>query len=371
MIPLPDPEKKKLFLLDGMALVYRAYFAFSKNPRVNSQGLNTSASFGFTTTLLDLLQKEEPSHIAIAFDTPEPTVRHEEFETYKAHREAMPEDIASALPWIDKLADAFRIPVLKMPGYEADDIIGTLAKQAANQGFEVFMVTPDKDFAQLVTDKVKMYKPARFGNGAEIWGIPQVKERFEIQDPLQVIDILGLWGDQVDNIPGIPGVGEKTAKTLIGQYGSIENLIQHAGELKGKLKEKVTEYADQAMLSKKLATIITDVPVTFDPEELRLEQPDADKITNIFAVLEFRTLAKRVLGEELQVMARQTDNNGSAQTSLFDNDEAGSNDMGLTNLKTLENTKHSYRLVSEPADVKKLADELSALDTFCFDTETT
>ncbi|MCB0428746.1 MAG: DNA polymerase I [Flavobacteriales bacterium] len=361
---------KKLFLLDAMALIYRAYFAFSKNPRVNSRGMNTSASFGFTTTLLDLLQKEKPTHIAIAFDTAAPTTRHEDFTAYKANREAMPEDIGNALPWIEKIAEGFRIPVLKADGYEADDIIGTLARRAEKEGFDVYMVTPDKDFAQLVTDKIHIYKPARFGNGAEIWGIPEVLKNFGVKEPLQVIDILGLWGDQVDNIPGIPGVGEKTAKDLIGKYDSIENLISHAGELKGKLKERVETHADQALMSKKLATIITDVPVPFDPEDLQLEAPDEEQLTQVFAELEFRNLAKRVFGKELQVTAGKAPESQSHQPGLFDA-EGEPEPAALVQLKTIDTESHRYTLVESEEAISNLAKELSVLPTFCFDTETT
>ena len=258
---------KRLFLLDGMALIYRAHFALSKNPRFTSTGINTSAVMGFANTLMEVLKKENPTHIAVVFDTDAPTERHTDFEAYKAHRQAMPEDLSAALPYIFKLIEGFRIPVITKDGFEADDIIGTLAKEAEKQGFQVFCMTPDKDFAQLVSDNIFIYKPARMGNDMEILGVKEVLAKWEIEKVEQVIDILGLWGDAVDNIPGIPGIGEKTAKLLIKQYGSVENIIAHAHELKGKQRENVEMYAEQGMVSKKLATIILNVPVEFDEKD--------------------------------------------------------------------------------------------------------
>src|SRR5688572_22779466 len=246
---MSQPEKK-LFLLDAMALIYRAYFAFSKNPRVTSSGLNTSAMFGFTNTLLEVLNKEKPTHIAVAFDTMAPTARHTDFADYKAHRDAIPEDLAISIPWVQKILEGFRIPVITKDGFEADDIIGTLAKEAEQRGFTVYMMTPDKDFGQLVTENIKMYRPATFGGSAEILGIPEVLKKFEIKNVSQVTDILGLWGDSSDNIPGIPGVGEKTAKQLIAEYDTVENIILNADKLKGKLADKVKEHAKLALLSK-------------------------------------------------------------------------------------------------------------------------
>ncbi|MFT6844153.1 MAG: DNA polymerase-1, partial [Flavobacteriales bacterium] len=265
-------EKKRLFLLDAFALIYRAYFAFSKNPRINSKGENTSAVFGFTNTLQDLLRKENPTHIAVVFDVAAPTVRHEVFSDYKANREAMPEDIKWAIPWIHKIIAAFNIPSIGVAGYEADDVIGTLAKKAEQEGFQTFMMTPDKDYAQLVSENIFMYKPARFGKDVEILGIPEVQAKFEVERPEQVIDILGMWGDAVDNIPGIPGVGEKTAKKFIKQYGSLENLLENTQDLKGKMKENVENFKEQAILSKHLATIILDVPTDFDEASLLREE---------------------------------------------------------------------------------------------------
>ncbi|MFK8038335.1 MAG: 5'-3' exonuclease H3TH domain-containing protein, partial [Crocinitomicaceae bacterium] len=271
----PD-HPKKLFLLDAFALIYRAYYAFIKNPRLNSKGQNTSAAFGFTNAMLDIIKKEKPTHLAVVFDSPGDTNRVSDFSDYKANREEMPEDIRNMIEPIKEIVKAFDIPILIKAGFEADDIIGTIAKRAEKEGFVTYMMTPDKDFAQLVSENIFMYKPGRGGKPAEVWGIPEVQEKFEIDDPIQVIDILGLWGDAVDNIPGIPGIGEKTSKKLIKQYGSVENLIANAHELKGKQKENVINFAEQGLLSKKLATIILDVPVEFDEEDLIMSEPDKD-----------------------------------------------------------------------------------------------
>ena len=271
-------EPKKLFLLDAMALIYRAYFAFSKNPRINSKGQNTSAVLGFANALLDILKNQKPTHIGVAFDTHAPTVRHDDFAEYKANREKMPEDLAASIPFIVELIKGFNIPILSVDGYEADDVIGTLAKRAEKAGFTTFMMTPDKDFGQLVSENIFMYKPARMGNGAEVWGINEVCERYQLENPLQMIDLLGLWGDASDNIPGVPGIGEKTAIKLIAEYGSMENLLDHTDELKGKLKENLERFTDQALQSKSLATIILDVPIEFNPEKLILEDPDFEKL---------------------------------------------------------------------------------------------
>jgi len=290
-------QDKKLFLLDAMALIYRSYFAFSKNPRINSKGLNTSAMLGFTNTLFELLRKENPTYIAVATDTKAPTQRHKDYEAYKAHREAMPDELAMSIPYIYRILEAFRIPLITMDGYEADDIIGTMAKKAEKEGFTVYMMTPDKDFAQLVSENIFMYKPARMGNAAEIWGVDEVKEKFQVEDPIQVIDILGLWGDASDNIPGIPGIGEKRAKELVSRFGSVEGIIENVDQLKGKMKENVINFAEQGLLSKKLATILLDVPVELKPEELKRQEPDFEKLTELFDELEFRTLAKRIYAE--------------------------------------------------------------------------
>ena len=288
------PDTKKLFLLDAMALIYRAYFAFSKNPRINSKGLNTSAVLGFTNTLYDVLKNEKPTHIGVAFDTMAPTFRHEGFVEYKANREKMPEDLATSIPLVKKLLEGFNIPILYVDGYEADDVIGTLAKQAEREGFETFMMTPDKDFAQLVSENIYMYKPARMGNKAEKLGVKEVCEKFGIERPEQVIDILGLWGDASDNIPGIPGIGEKRAKELIAEFGSMEAIFENTDKLKGKMKENVENFQAQGLESKKLATIILDVPIEFEPDKLELNEPNADALKELFEELEFRNFAKRL-----------------------------------------------------------------------------
>lgn len=287
---------KKLLLIDGMAAVYRAYYALNKNPRINSKGMNTSCVLGFTTTLYDLLRSQRPTHVGVAFDLQKPTFRHEMYAEYKANREAMPEEIQLGLPWVKKMIEVFRIPILTCEGYEADDVIGTLSHQAELAGFdEVVMVTPDKDFAQLVTDVVKMYRFGRMGRPDSIMGIPEVKEKFGVNNCRQVIDLLGLWGDASDNIPGIPGVGEKTAKKLIDQFGSIEEMVAHSDEIKNeKMRCLVKEHSEQALFSKKLATICLDAPIPFDEEKLLLEVPDYQALKSITDELEFRQFAKKV-----------------------------------------------------------------------------
>ncbi len=358
---------KKLFLLDAFALIYRSYFAFSKNPRVNSKGFNTSAAYGFTTTLIDLIKKENPTHLAVVFDTPEPTQRHIEYTEYKAQREAMPEDIASNIPIIQSIVEAMNIPMYGIPGYEADDIIGTLAKKAAKSGFEAYMMTPDKDYAQLVEDHVYMYRPGRGGKGPEVLGIPEVCEKFGIENPLQVIDILGLMGDAVDNIPGVPGVGEKTAQKLISQYGSIEGLYENTHELKGKMKEKVEANHEQALLSKRLATIILDVPVELNEEELEINEPNKEALKELFSELEFRTLAQRYLGEKIEVATASSASSGPDLFSVAGEDV----EEAPTEFKTIATENANYQLVDSDAKWEKLLKELHAAPAFCFDTETT
>lgn len=369
-------DNKKLFLLDAFALIYRAYFAFGKNHRYNSKGLNTSAMLGFTNTLIEVLVKQKPSHIAVVFDAPGGASNREaDFADYKAGREAMPEDIRTAIPYIKQILDAFNIPIYLKEGYEADDVIGTMAKEAERQGFTTYMMTPDKDFGQLVSENIFMYKPAAYGNPAQVMGIPEVCEKFGVDDPLKVIDILGLWGDAVDNIPGIPGIGEKTSKLLIAKYGSVEGLIEHAEELKGKQKENVIEFAEQGLLSKKLATIILDVPVEYDLADLKIEKPDEEKITELFAELEFRNLAKKVLGKEIQIKAAPVQVGG--QMDLFGNvqeveeTEKIVEEEPFIELKNLSNTKHSYHFVQTAEERAKLISELNKQKSFCFDTETT
>lgn len=365
-------HEKKLFLLDAFALIYRAYYAFIKNPRINSKGQNTSAAFGFTNALLDVLNKENPTHLAVVFDSPGLTKRAEEFEDYKAHREAMPEDIAAMIEPIKEIVKAFNIPILISPGDEADDIIGTIAKKAENEGFYTYMMTPDKDFAQLVSEHIFMYKPSRGKKPVEIWGVDEVKEKFEVDYPEQVIDILGLWGDSADNIPGIPGIGEKTAKKLIKQYGSVEELIAHADELKGKQKENVITYAQQGLDSKKLATIILDVDVEFEEEKLIMEDPDPEKIKAIFTELEFKTLAKRVLGEELILPNTQK---AEGQLDLFGGPaiETAAEEVAASGAvaKTIADTNPDYQIVVSPEKRAELLDLLLRQKSVCFDTETT
>lgn len=367
----------KLFLLDGMALIYRAHFALSKSPRFTTAGLNTSAVFGFANTLLEVLKKENPSHIAVVFDTEAPTDRHVEFTEYKAHREAMPEDLSAALPYVFKLIEGFNIPVITSDGFEADDIIGTLAKKAEQEGFQVYCMTPDKDFAQLVSENIFIYKPARMGNGAEILGVKEVLEKWEIERVDQVIDILGLWGDAVDNIPGIPGIGEKTAKDLIKRYGSMENIIANSHELKGKQKENVENFAEQGLLSKRLATILLDAPVEFDAEEFKLIEPSKELLEPLFAELEFRTLGKRVFGEQFTIA--EASQKGSSQMDLFgqmlpSKREAipdDSDDESPRIYLTINEVEHNYQLINDENGYKHLAQQLSQLNSFCFDTETT
>jgi len=364
-----------------MALIYRAHFALSKSPRFTSTGINTSAVMGFANTLMEVLKKEKPSHIAVVFDTDAPTERHTDYVAYKAHREAMPEDLAAALPYIFKLIEGFHIPVITKDGFEADDIIGTLAKEAEKEGFTVFCMTPDKDFAQLVSENIFIYKPARMGNDMEIIGVNEVLAKWEIENVLQVIDILGLWGDAVDNIPGIPGIGEKNAKSLIKQYGSVENIIAHSHELKGKQRENVEAFAQQGMISKKLATIILDVPVEFDEQSLLLEEPSRELLEPLFAELEFRTLGRRVFGEGFSIGDAKA--NGSQQTDLFGNavDEPQSKSKRFEQLpnlfeqppvgRTIADTKPNYQLIDTPEKRLILIDLLLLQESISFDTETT
>ncbi|MFB5945421.1 DNA polymerase I [Albibacterium profundi] len=364
---------KKLFLLDGMALIYRAHFALSKNPRFTAAGLNTSAIMGFTNTLLEVLKKEQPTHIAAVFDTAAPTLRHLEFETYKAQREAMPEDLSAAIPYIHRLLEGFNIPVITLDGYEADDIIGTLAKKAEKEDFVTYCMTPDKDFAQLVSDKIFIYKPARMGNGAEVHGVQEVLDKWEVERVEQVIDILGLWGDAVDNIPGIPGIGEKTAKKLIKEYGSVENIIANSHQLKGKQRENVENFAEQGLLSKKLATILLDVPIELEDNRLELEDPDAEILEPLFAELEFRTLGKRVFGEDFNVNDAKPVQ--GQQFDMFNQPQGGAETETSPAVvlpgKNISNTEHDYQVLTESGQIDTLITQLSQEQAICFDTETT
>lgn len=361
------PEEKKLFLLDAMALIYRAYFALNKNPRINSKGMNTSAILGFANSLYDILKNEKPTHIGIAFDSIIPTVRHEEYVEYKATRERMPEDIRISIPYIKELIKAFNIPILYVDGYEADDVIGTLAKKAEKQDFTTFMVTPDKDFGQLVSEKIFMYKPPRMGNKAEILGIPEVCNKYGIKTPEQLIDILGLWGDASDNIPGVPGVGEKTATKLIHEYDNIDNLISNTDKLKGKLKENVENYAEQARLSKALATIILDVPIDFTDEELKVKDPDAGALRSLFDELEFRMFAKRVF-TDLSLKEGEQLTQADLFGDLPEDQQAG---FVQDRIKTLKDFKTDYKLIRTEEEIAGLLGILGKCRSFCFDTETT
>lgn len=370
-----EQNMKKLFLLDGMALIYRAHFALSKNPRFTSTGINTSAVMGFTNTLLEVLKKEHPTHMAVVFDTAAPTERHTDFEAYKANRQAMPEDLSLALPYVKKLIEGFNIPVITSDGYEADDVIGTLAKQAEKEGYTVYCMTPDKDFAQLVSENIFIYKPARMGNDMEILGVKEVLEKWEIEHVHQVIDILGLWGDAVDNIPGIPGIGEKTAKALIKQFGSVEEIIANSDQLKGKQRENVENFAEQGILSKRLATILLDAPVEFHEEDFLIKEPSREMLEPLFAELEFRTLGKRVFGESFNVAdARPT----SGQMDLFGSISESNQPVLKPSVvqeiapgKDITNTPHNYVLIDDKAALEKLVAELILQDSVSMDTETT
>ncbi|WP_317899199.1 DNA polymerase I [Aurantibacillus circumpalustris] len=371
--------EKKLFLLDAFALIYRAYFAFSNNPRVNSKGFNTSAIFGFTNTLLEILTKEKPSHIAVVFDMEGPTQRHVEFEAYKANREEMPEDLRKSIPLIIEMIKGFNIEVLGLEGFEADDVIGTLAIKAEKAGFTTYMMTPDKDYGQLVDTNTFIYKPASFGNGASILGPEEVCKKWDIRNVSELIDILGLMGDKVDNIPGIPGVGEKTAIQLVKDYGSIENLLENTDKLKGKLKEKVENNRDMAIQSKRLATIILDCPINLDEEKLTLKEPNKEVLLEVFKELEFRAIAKKVLGEDIggkEKLPIEKPKANNAQADLFSSpDEQTSSDSNPepepTNFKTIHDVDHKYELVDTDEKIKELISLLNQQSEFCFDSETT
>ena len=352
----------KLFLLDGMALVYRAHFALIRSPIYTSKGFNSSALYGFTNTLVDLLSKQSPSHIAVVFDTKAATERHKIFPEYKAQRDAMPEDLSIALPEVKRIIKAFNIPVIERDGFEADDVIGTLAKKAIQDDpkCEVFMVTPDKDFAQLVEKGIYMFKPAKGGNEPEILDVDKIKEQWDIETPDQVIDILGLWGDASDNIPGVPGIGEKTAKKLISKYSSIENILENVNDLKGKQKENLENFSDQALLSKKLVTIITNAPVDLDWKDLKLSEINKDELSKICIEFEFNAIGKRLLGDEF-VAGR------GFEIESQDNDQSN----GV--LKTISDVDHSYIFVKAQDSEKRVKEiaKLKKTKSFCFDTETT
>lgn len=372
-------NSKKLFLLDAFALIYRAYFAFAKNPLINSKGQNVSAITGFTNTLLDLIEKEKPTHLAVVFDMAGPTDRAVEHDFYKANRQEMPEDIRTALPYIHQIIEAFHIPILGIEGYEADDLIGTLAKQKSKEGYLVYMVTPDKDFCQLVEENILIYKPGRQGNAFEILGVDEVKLKWEVDNPLQVIDILGMWGDSVDNIPGIPGVGEKTAKKLIAEFGSMENVIANADKIKGKVGENIANYAEQGVISKKLATIITDAPLHVSDEDLLISEPNKEALHQLFTELEFRTIGRRVLGADFSVntqtsniVKNKTINTNPAQADLFGSAiETSIAPIEKQSGKNINNTHHTYYCITEDNAIDNLIQKLLQAPCFCFDTETT
>jgi len=375
--------EKKLFLLDAMALIYRAYYALIRNPRLTSAGRNTNAQFGFTTTLLDLINKEKPTHIAVAFDTHAPTERHTTYTDYKANREDAPEDLLDALPDIKRIIEGFNIPVVELDGYEADDVIGTLAWQAADAGYTVYMVTPDKDYGQLVRDNVFIYKPPYMGNKEEIMGPKEVCEKWQIKDVHQVIDILGLMGDAVDNIPGIAGIGEKTAMKLLAQYHTLENVLDNADTIGGKMGEKIKAGRENALLSKELATIITNVPVTFHEEDFCIKDCDKGKLTDIFMELEFKTLGKRILGEGFAGSASVEAKARVVQTDLFGTATVVTEEITVTTEETVEtgnilqadknihNTPHEYEVIDTPEKRAALLQQLLQQSEISFDTETT
>ena len=380
-------RQKRLFLVDAYALIFRGYYAFIKNPRINSKGLDTSAIMGFMNSLLDVIKREKPDHLAVCFDKGGSAERTELYEAYKANRDATPEAIKIAVPYIEEILRAMHIPIMVKEGFEADDVIGTLSKQAEKEGYKTYMVTPDKDFAQLVSENIFMYKP-RFGGGYDIWGVEEVKQNFEVENPLQVIDFLGMMGDASDNIPGLPGVGEKTAKKFIADFGSMENLLANTHQLSGKMKEKIEAAKDLGMLSKKLATIMLDVPVEFNADNFTLDQPDLEKVTEIFNDLEFRNLLVNFtntfsqnntpnnpedIAEKPIVTEKKSPVNSSNQFDLFASPGSGNvSEIDIAGgFKTIENTSHFYQHINSPFSRKMLIDKLMQQKSVCFDTETT
>ncbi len=375
-------DEKKLFLLDAMALVFRAYYSLVRSPRITSKGRNTNAQFGFTNTLAELINNQKPTHIAVCFDTHAPTERHTNFADYKANRQETPEDILSAVPDIKRIIKGFNIPCIELDGYEADDIIGALAKQAEKAGYDVYMVTPDKDYGQLVSEKIKIYKPGYQGGSVEIMGPKEVCEKWGIERVDQVIDILGLMGDAVDNIPGIAGVGEKTAAKLLKEYDNIENILANADKIKGSLGEKIRNGKENAILSKQLATIILNVPVVFHEEDFQLDPMNKEVLLEVFTELEFKTMGERILGNRVQI----ANGNGqpttptTGQMDLFGNVTAAPSNFSTENVqeeaplvadKNIENTPHDYRLIQTDEEIKNLIAELNKFVEISFDTETT
>src|SRR5215212_918932 len=368
---------KRLFLLDAMALIFRAYYALIRNPRITSKGRNTNAQFGFTNTIIELINNQKPTHMAVCFDTAAPTERHTDFEAYKANRQEAPEDLTAAIPDIKRIIKGLNIPIIESDGYEADDVIGTLSKQAETLGYEVYMVTPDKDYGQLVSDKVKIYKPGYQGGDVEIMGPKEVCEKWCIDSVDQVIDILGLMGDAVDNIPGIAGVGQKTACKLLTEYKTLEDVLANAEKIKGALGEKIKAGKQNAIMSKKLATIITSVPVEFHEEDFLIKESNKDLLKEVFNELEFKTIGRRLFGEEFDggVTAGKKPQ-GTVQADLFGN--AADTDVEQAEVitivqpgKNINNTPHEYELVESEAEFKMLIDELNKHSEISFDTETT
>ncbi len=378
-------SQKRLFLLDAYALIFRGYYAFIKNPRINSKGMDTSAIMGFMNALMDVIKREKPDHLAVAFDKGGSTFRLEMFDQYKANRDATPEAIKIAVPYIQELLSAMHIPIVEVAGFEADDLIGTIAKQAEKENYQVFMVTPDKDFAQLVSENIFMYRPARMGNDIEIWGIPEVQAKFEVEHPLQVIDYLGMMGDAVDNIPGLPGVGEKTAKKLLAEFGSMENLLDNTDKLKGALKEKIEANKEKGILSKKLATILLDCPVTFDEKDYELSTPDVEKTDALFMELEFRQMkaqfdklynptatSEEKTSETTVLKKAPVKKSSDEQYDLFGfSDGEDATETANSYYATIENTEHFYQNVQGDLPVKMFVQNLLNQTSVCFDTETT
>ena len=367
-------DSKKLFLLDAYALIFRAYYAFINNPMTNSKGLNTSTILGFVNTLDEVLRKESPSHIAVVFDPSGPTFRKDLFPEYKANRESTPEDIKLTIPWIKKIIEAFNIPVVEVENYEADDVIGTLALKAEKEGFTVFMMTPDKDYSQLVSDNIFMFKPKRSGNDIEILGPKEINEKFQTSDPKQVIDVLALWGDSSDNVPGVPGIGEKTAKKLISEYGSIENVYKNLDKFKGKQKENLENFIDQAKLSKELVTIVTDVQCEFNAESFKLTEFNREALQSLFEELEFKNLANRLLGTNSTTSQAQSvptpAKPDGAQGNLFSG-FASPEESPISDKDNIGTIKKSYKHIQSLEDLQNLVDVIKKGKAFCFDTETT
>ncbi|HYF35087.1 MAG TPA: 5'-3' exonuclease H3TH domain-containing protein, partial [Prosthecobacter sp.] len=368
---------KRLFLLDGMALLYRAHFALIKTPIRTSDGLNTSALYGFANVLLDIIKNQTPTHLAVALDTSAPTPRHEMFPEYKAQRQEMPEDIAMAIPHIKRLLEAMNIPLLVRDGYEADDIMGILSKRADQEDFDTFLVTPDKDFGQLVSERTKIYKPGRQGSDVEILGVAEVCAKWGIERPEQVIDILALMGDAVDNIPGVPGIGEKTAASLIQQFGSVENLVANAAQLKGKQKEKIEQNVEKALLSKRLATIMHDAPFEVTPEELAVKTYNDEALKALLMEFEFNALGRRLYGDEFRAGRGRLMSSEAAKAKtetsddLFSSEEPPLPQAVPAQLRTIADTEHQYHLVRTKAERAALLKELHRQKGFCFDIETT